>query len=133
MKNITLIIPLIIVVIISATYIYAYVPIWYYKGIAIKFYAEINETRCHDIINRVPPKYFEGVNVIRFKANHPRYNGLYYWGGTITIFDCNIGTLVHELAHHQQFLKGDMPYEAITHTGRFEYYKELIMNQTEQP
>lgn len=98
---------------------------------------EMNKTRCWEILNNIPSKYYEGVYNMRFKktgshrivdGSKVTVNGRYYWiTKNIHLYkNCNAKTIIHELAHHQQKLLNDTLKQAIEHTGRFNEFNERI-------
>jgi len=102
----------------------AYVPSQEYKDVRVKFYGDIiSEEGCIEIFDRIPEEYYEDLNYIRvFEWNKNRVHGGYYWWQTkmIDLFeDCNLETLIHELAHHKQIKVGDNFEEIMRHRGNF--------------
>ena len=76
----------------------------------IKFFSwKINQTECIEKISLINSSYLDGVRVIRIYDIWLPYgkgqviNGRYFSSGVIDIYDnCNMNTIVHELAHHNQ-------------------------------
>lgn len=106
----------------------AYVPIEYVDGVRVKyFYDNINKTFCNSLIKKIPDEYFKGIVVINFVKYHRNAAGMYHFGGVIEIYNgCDVQTLVHELAHHRQYMMRDPWYELLHHSGNFDKYENEI-------
>jgi hypothetical protein len=117
---------------LSISLVSAYVPIENHNGVRFKVYDHsVNATQCYEIVERIPKEYLTGNLVIRIQREHRKYLGFYYWGGTLDMYgNCEEGVLIHELAHHRQYIKGDTLYELSTHGGRFEEFESEILNAT---
>jgi hypothetical protein len=98
----------------------------------IKYYgSHYEDVKVENSLCDVPEKYFDGLRAIKV---FERSNGLHparYWdGGVIESFedqiDCHL--LVHELAHHCQFIRRDTNYNRVHHLGMFNDCQEEIVN-----
>jgi len=118
---------LLITLIVSTT---AYVPIESHYGVKIKFYDTRLRDSCLANIAQIQPEYLEGVNYIRVyqRGLNKRYSGLYWrFGRNIDLFDsCSMETLIHELAHHCQYKRGDSAWQGSQHIGHFQECEDEI-------
>ena len=91
----------------------------------IKFYGSYTYVQQATSMYGIPDKYFEGIKAIRFyERSNPKYDAWYFNGGVINIMNYNMdkSILVHELAHHQQFVN----HKKVNHDNSFyEYEKEI--------
>lgn len=117
-----------LLVILFASFSFAYVPIEEYKGIRLKFYIDIDKQECYNIIDQIPLEYFEGISYIRITKKSIRHLGVYYWGSAgINLYgECSKSVLINELAHHCQYKKGDYLWEGLYHMGHFNECKREI-------
>ena len=90
---------------------------------AVKFYNDkINKTSCMEMMKTIPLNYYANVNAIKvFARGKVHILGQYWWGATnIEIFGgCDQETLIHELAHHCQYMRKDKLWQGYQHAGNF--------------
>lgn len=113
--------------------IFNYVESEDYNGVIIKFYSDgINETEAYKQMDLINESYFEGVQYIRYHEETSRSAlGLYWWWSRgIDIYECNPNCnpaiLIHELAHHCQYRRGDFWIHGLKHSGHFQECLEEI-------
>lgn len=99
-----------------------------YLDINIKNYTPINISECKQVMDSIDPKYFEGINYIIIQGESRHYLGLYwYWSKNIYLYNtCDRYVIVHELAHHCQYNRGDSFFTAKKHTGHFDECEDEI-------
>lgn len=93
----------------------------------IKFYGKIDKAECSATIKSIPSSFYEKLKVIKvFEKKNIKYGGMYYLGGVIELYGgCNKIILVHELAHHQQYMHKEKYYDLLNHKGNFSYFENL--------
>ena len=98
--------------------------------------SRLNATYCRQIIDSINDTYYQGMYIINFynmsKAQQSPYDnlGFYFSGGVINIYvGCNYDILVHELAHHQQDIYGEMNFR-YPHNEQFYRFESAIRNSS---
>ncbi len=100
---------------LSSLFILLFVPIQYIDGIPIKSY---NGEDCGDVIRSFAHSEFTAVKAIRIMPKSSHYLGYYNPPGIIDLYgNCDRDTLIHELAHHKQWLDGATGTEIFHHIG----------------
>jgi len=108
------------------------IPEHYINETPIKFYGKFTpneKTQCIDMMHQIPVEYYEGIRYVRItKKQHVRYAGVYVWASGIDLYSssCELGVMVHELAHHKQYTSKSRFYYAVSHSGKFTKYENLI-------
>lgn len=108
--------------------VFGYVRPIQYKNISVKFYhPDTNKSIIYDLIDEYY-NYTKGLRTIRvFKEySSNRYCGFYWPSGMIDLYCMDNKTFTHEVAHHQQYIKGDSTHDLIFHNGLFSYFRDLI-------
>lgn len=96
----------------------------------IKYYSpSINQEECLETIGSIPQSYFQGMKQISImNIDSHSFLGEYYPHLIYITNGCDKQVLIHELAHHLQFVRGDTWNELITHRGHFlEYLEEIAL------
>ena len=101
----------------------------------IRFHSDkINRSYCYGVVNELPQYSLEGVKLIRVYdiKQHNTHLGYYLWNSHIVVLlnGCDRETLIHELAHHQQFLYNVSFADAKAHRN-FTQYCDKITNSME--
>lgn len=97
---------------------------------SIKFYDDkINKTECLEMMGNIPMVYYKDMRYIKiYYSTNGKTVGKYWWlYSTIETFDnCDQDTIIHELAHHCQYARGDTDSMGKKHIGHFdECYWEI--------
>lgn len=116
--------------IVSVPFVYSYAESIEFKGVQLRFYG-VNKSQCIELVSSVltDEQYFQKLHSISFFDRQCNaYYGLYYPPGVIYILNgCSSNwVLVHELAHHQQYIHGETAQQMRSHTGKFESYEKMI-------
>lgn len=115
-----------------------------YNEVSIRFYDDkINKEDCFKTFDKIPKEYFEGMQYINIYSeklsqtllkqtmwtsslDSVSYSGdgvigYYYWGwNKIELFNkCEINNVVHELAHHKNYIDGFTFEETNAHDDIF--------------
>jgi hypothetical protein len=93
----------------------------------IKYYGNVDQKECNATIKNIPDVYYTKLKAIKVfeRQNYAREGA--YWPGQIELYHgCNKYILIHELAHHQQYLHKEKWYYILTHKGNFTRYEGLI-------
>lgn len=94
---------------------------------------KINQNECNKVINSISNKYYSGVSrIVIYNKLTNGYAGYYSYPSKQISLDndyCNKEVLIHELAHHYQFINGDSRYCITNHCQRFDYYLEKLTNE----
>lgn len=106
----------------------AYVPIETHEGIRWKFYIETDKQKCFEILSNIDDEYKQDLNVIKVETDSMHWGGMYwYWQKNIELFGgCNKDVIIHELAHHCQYQRGDYYRLAREHRGLFDECEDEI-------
>lgn len=126
--------------ILSFILLTGYAPTQYIEGYPVKLYSpDINEDHIRQLLKPIPQEYAHNIQVIRFQTNTIYCRGsmgLYWDGGVINIcpeYTINRhngstehyysnDTIIHELAHHLQFVNN----ERVGHGGKFREYEKRM-------
>lgn len=73
------------------------------------------------IVEDIPLKYLDGVKAIHI-YDVERKGGWYFQGGVLKLWQCNKEYLIHELAHHKNWMDGHKPNHGKTF---IKAYKEI--------
>lgn len=124
-------------------YIYILLILLMFSILFSKFYKFYNVTvittndndmeECFRIFNLTPYTYWEGVKVVNImNLVHTHYAGFYFYGSRIMYMmtGCDQNVLIHELAHHRQFIKKESYYNIAKHQGNFTQYENEIATAT---
>jgi len=121
---------LIIFIVLSSSYVLAD---FRYNGMFIKEYGAKDSQKIKDLLDTVPLNYYKDIYYIKFFAKPTtNYCGMYWINNGIDIYGgCwNKATLIHELAHHNQILRGDTFTEVYNHIGQFKSLEVEIWQQS---
>jgi len=105
--------------------------LYYVNDTRVRFYDDrMNVTACLETLSYVPETYFTNLTAISFYASrNGRTLGMYFWGPRFFFTyrgRCASSTIIHELAHHQQYITGHPLSEALAHNGTFRVVQEKI-------
>ena len=81
------------------------------SAIKINYYHyKINQDDCRLVLESIPERYYEGIRYIDFYIidNNDYIDGYYipYLNIIRTFDNCSLTTLIHELAHHKNYIDG---------------------------
>ena len=99
-----------------------------YHNITISYTDDININTCKSVFDTIPYKYWEGVKALSIRDVKTRYYGFYFSGSRIIYLNsgCEQYVIIHELAHHRQFVKKESLYNIPIHQGNFSEYDSEI-------
>ncbi len=95
----------------------------------VKYYS-MPEGSCQDTINSIPKEYYKSLRSLQF-YNRSAHRGDYYPNQIRVFSGCDLSVLIHELAHHQQFIHREKWGQILRHTGNFSEYEEEIQLMSE--
>ena len=109
---------------------YAYVKPISYHNVTLKVYDNsINLTEIYSLLDSVNSSFYKDLKYIKFHSlKSSVYCGMYWWGNGIDMYCWDREILVHELAHHMQYIKGDYFSDCYNHICRFEEFRKYIFN-----
>lgn len=100
------------------------------------YHPTIDQEACQSKIDSIPEEYFEGIKLIRvYYLPGKLANGCYLWGtGVIQLYNgCKRTTLIHELAHHKNFMDGIDLWHSGLHLQKFKEAEEEIKEKVIKP
>ncbi len=108
----------------------SFVPFEEVDGIKYKFYLpDTIKEECFDVFNKIPDVYKEDLKYVKVLPYSNYYAGVYWYNThSIDLFNtCDEEIIIHELAHHCQYKKGDSYIKSKHHKGLFyECVKEIM-------
>jgi hypothetical protein len=97
----------------------------------VKYYSpKINQTECQNIIDSIPDKYFVSLRLISvMDIKHRSSQGKYGSNIIYLLSGCDKEILVHELAHHWQYVNGNSWSDILSHRGNFYAFERSITDE----
>jgi hypothetical protein len=129
MKKILYLVSVLFIFLLVITEGSAYVPFTNIEGVRFKIYDKsVDIEECREVLSKIDQKYYNDLSYIKILSKSRNTLGLYWWNSkSINMLgNCEKDVLIHELAHHCQYKKGDKLYNGIGHSGNFNNCEDEI-------